>query len=113
MVTGLIESISRAEYEVLFTGHNMTEIVFVLQSVYDVELRKVRGILRDLLDNPGFEFVPGYHAEELLTLWPSRIRDYGDAVFASAATVLGARVVTVDRAFARALDRLELNAGLW
>ncbi len=111
-VSLLIEAVSRAEHEVLLTGHNMTELVFVLQSVYEMKSRMVHAILSALLANPGFEFEPGHHPEEILKIWPNQIKDYGDAVLAAAASVLGAKICTFNRAFARVLRKAELHSDL-
>ncbi len=111
-VSVLIDSVSRAEHEVLMTGHNMTEMVFVLQNVYEMNSRVIHEILSALLANPGFEFSPAHHPEEILRIWPNQVKDYGDAVLAAAASVLGAKICTFDRAFARVLRKVDLHADL-
>ncbi len=111
-VSQLMDAASRAEHEVLMTGHNMTELVFVLQTVYAMNSKMVHEILSALLANPGFEFAPGHHPEEILKIWPNQVKDYGDAVLAAAASVLGAKICTFDQAFARVLRKADLHADL-
>jgi predicted nucleic acid-binding protein len=112
IISTLLDSITKSEHEVYFTGHNMTEIVSVLQSIYKAEPLKIHEILTDLLETPGFEFIPGHYAEEILKIWPNKVKDYGDAVIASSAYVLNAKVVTFDQAFSRSLEKLGLRANV-
>ena len=112
LVSGILESVSRAEHDVLLTGHNMTEIAFVLKSIYEMEAKRIHQILSALLNNPGIEFSPGHYPLQLLELWPTKVKDYGHAVLASAAKTLGAEVFTFDQPFARSLKRLQLLADL-
>lgn len=111
-VSALMEAVSRAEHEVLLIAHNMTEMVFVLQNVYEMNSLTVRKILSALLANPGFEFVAGHHPEKILKIWPNPMKDYGDAVLAAAASASGAQICTFDRAFARVLRKSNLYADL-
>jgi predicted nucleic acid-binding protein len=111
-VSLLMDAVSRAEHEVLMTGHNMTEMVFVLQNVYEMDAKMIHEILTALLANPGFEFAPGHHPEEILKIWPNQVKDYGDAVLAAAASALGAKICTFDQAFARVLRKVDLHADL-
>lgn len=112
LVSNLVAAVSRAEHEVLVTGHNISEIVFVLQSVYHLKHASIKAMLAALFANPGFEFSHGYYPEEILKLWPGKIRDFGDAVLGSAASMLEAKVYTFDRIFARSLSKLHLLADL-
>ena len=112
IMSKLMEAVSRTEHEVVLTGHNMTEIAYVLQSIYNMESRRVHEILAAFINNPGIEFSAGHFPARLLEFWPGQIKDYGDAVIASAASVLGTRVFTFDQGFSRALRRLDLEANM-
>jgi len=108
----LMDAVSRMELEVLLTGHNFTEIVFVMESVYKRPVREIKGMLVDLLRNPGIYFEAAHFPEALFRLWPEIIKDYGDAVLAAAAYMLDAKVFTFDEAFARALRKQGLLASI-
>ncbi len=108
----IMEAVSRLELEVLLTGHNVTEIVFVMESVYERPAQEIKGMLFDLLRNPGISFESAYFPDGLLRLWPEAIKDYGDAVLAAAASTLNAKVFTFDEAFAKALKKQGLLAEL-
>lgn len=104
------EEVSRLEYEVVLTGHNISELVFVLNSVYDVSVKEIKTIISDLMRNPGVVFESGHFPGTTLELWPDPIKDYGDAVLAAAASNLQAKVFTFDAAFVRGLNKLNLLA---
>ncbi|WP_249262301.1 type II toxin-antitoxin system VapC family toxin [Leptospira alexanderi] len=104
----LWEKVSRLEYEVILTSHNITEIVFVFKSIYAVEQSKLNQIVKDLLINPGVTYESAYYPELILQLWPKSIKDYGDAVLAAASQLLEAQIVTFDQDFSKSLKKLSL-----
>lgn len=104
------ERISRLEYEVILTSHNISEIVFVFKSIYSIEQKEINQIVQDLLANPGVTFEAGYYPEMILSLWPKSIKDYGDAVLAAASKVLEARIVTFDQEFIKSLKKLSMDS---
>ncbi|EQA64743.1 hypothetical protein LEP1GSC062_2380 [Leptospira alexanderi serovar Manhao 3 str. L 60] len=104
----LWEKVSRLEYEVILTSHNITEIVFVFKSIYAVEQSKLNQIVKDLLINPGVTYESAYYPELILQLWPKSIKDYGDAVLAAASQLLEAQIVTFNQDFSKSLKKLSL-----
>ncbi|EMO63583.1 PIN domain protein [Leptospira borgpetersenii serovar Pomona str. 200901868] len=104
----LWEKVSRLEYEVILTSHNITEIVFVFKSIYAVGQSKLNQIIKDLLINPGVIYESAYYPELILQLWPKGIKDYGDAVLAAASQSLEAQIVTFDQNFSKSLKKLNL-----
>ncbi len=105
-MVSLWEKVSRLEYEVMLTSHNITEIVFVFKTVYSVEQGKINRIIKDLMINPGVGYDSAYFPEFILQLWPKHIKDYGDAVLAAACRFLEAQMVTFDRDFSKSLRKL-------
>ncbi|PJZ48785.1 type II toxin-antitoxin system VapC family toxin [Leptospira saintgironsiae] len=103
------ERISRLEYEIILTSHNISEIVFVFKSIYSVEQKEINQIIQDLIANPGVSFEPAYYPETILSLWPKHIKDYGDAVLAAASRTLEAKIVTFDQEFSKSLKKLNLD----
>jgi predicted nucleic acid-binding protein len=82
------EAVSRAEFEVIVISHNLTEISFVFQSIYNIDKSKIKTILSDLLQNPGVHYECGYFPELIFSIWQKQIKDYGDAVLAAASISL-------------------------
>ncbi|PJZ68271.1 twitching motility protein PilT [Leptospira perolatii] len=103
------ERISRLEYEVILTSHNISEIVFVFKSIYSVEQKEIHQIIQDLMANPGVLFEPAYYPETILSLWPKHIKDYGDAVLAAASKTLEAKIATFDQGFIKSLKKLHID----
>ncbi len=102
------EKVSRLEYEVILTSHNISEIVFVFKSIYSVEQNEINLIIKDLIANPGVKYEPAYYPESILMLWPKNIKDYGEAVLAAASQLLEAQIVTFDQDFSKALKKLNM-----
>ena len=104
----LWESVSRLEHEVILTSHNISEIVFVLKSIYIVTQEQINKLIKDLISNPGVVYEPAYYPEIVLRIWPKNIKDYGDAVLASACQFLNAQIVTFDKDFIREIRKLNI-----
>ncbi|TGK02786.1 type II toxin-antitoxin system VapC family toxin [Leptospira langatensis] len=103
------EKVSRLEYEVILTSHNVSEIVFVFKSIYSVEQKEINQLIQDLLANPGVSFEPAYYPDIILSLWPKSIKDYGDAVLAAASRILEVQIVTFDQEFSKSLKKLGMD----
>ncbi|NKB66210.1 MAG: PIN domain-containing protein [Candidatus Latescibacteria bacterium] len=83
----------------------VTEFVYVLRNEYDKDDPFIAEMLTALFDTPGIEYCHSYQIDDVLRLWPSSIRDYGDAVVAAAAIGMKIPVLTFDRKFAAQLQR--------
>ncbi|EMO42461.1 hypothetical protein FF021_12620 [Leptospira noguchii] len=64
----LWEKISRLEYQVILTLHNIKKIVFVFKTVYSVGQDKVNRIIKDLMINTGVNYDLAYFPEFILQL---------------------------------------------
>jgi predicted nucleic acid-binding protein len=98
----IFESAKRSQITVLCHQNVVTEFVYVLDRVYHVEPITVQGMLRDLVDMPGVELVNELDFSCLLTVWPDKCPDYGDAVLlAFCKEYKNVRLATFDRKFAK------------
>lgn len=88
----------------------ISEFVYVLDSVYQVNKQEIRQILLDFVNMPGVEIVAGLDFDLIAKLWPERIADYGDAVIAAVCKNTGNAVVaTFGRKFAKELAAIGLT----
>ncbi len=86
--------------------HVVSEFVYVLTSIYGVSAKKVRQMVAELVAMPGVTYTSDVDMRMLLSLWPEKIPDYGDAVLAAyCKKTKGTRVATFDKKFRRALAR--------
>jgi predicted nucleic acid-binding protein len=98
----IFESARRSQITFLCHQNVVTEFVYVLDRVYHVEPITVQGMLRDLIDMPGVELVNELDLSRLLTVWPDKCPDYGDAVLlAFCKGHKDIRLATFDRKFAK------------
>ncbi|MCH7825723.1 MAG: PIN domain-containing protein [Acidobacteria bacterium] len=63
----------------------INESVHVMENVYEVKPVAVAAILRDLLALPGVVTIDELDWPTVLSLWPRRITDFGDACLAAVA----------------------------
>ena len=109
-VAPLFEASARLESALLCPQHVLSEFVYVLQNIYNVDSDRIAAILRDFISMPGVEIVHEVHFETLLSLWPDPVRDFGDAIVASVAKRgKGAEIVTFDRKFGAVLRKIGLK----
>lgn len=86
--------------------HVLTEFVFVMDRVYRVASAEISAMIREFIAMPGIEMVHEINYPTLLTLWPSTIPDFGDAIVAAACrTIKGAAVITFDAKFVTAMKK--------
>jgi predicted nucleic acid-binding protein len=79
--------------------------VYVLEKVYHLPKDQIGAIIADLIALPGLKVVHGVDFEILLSYWPDRIRNYGDAVVATVCkSHKDSRVATFDRKLKSALE---------
>ena len=90
--------------EILCQQEVISEFVYVMNSVYQVNKSEIRGMLLDFTDMPGIEIVSGLDLAVVSKLWPTRISDYGDAVIAALCKkTRDSAVATFDRKFIKEL----------
>lgn len=108
----LFEKISNLQLEATVIGHVISELVFVLSHIYSAEKRDIQNIVTGLLRNPGIHFEQGFYPKKIFEFWPDKIKDYGDAVIASAAFELKLEIVTFDSSFHKNLSKLHIKSHL-
>lgn len=84
----------------------LTEMVYVLRTVYERPDREAALALEKLLGLPGTEIVDAVPWHRLLRLWPSEVGEFPDAILAAVALETRAEVATFDRRLATRLKRL-------
>lgn len=97
-IGAIIEKAARAEVSLLCPQNVLTEFVYVMNRVYGIESKRIATIIVDFMDLPGVEVVDKLDYSRLFALWPSRIREYGDAVVAAVCLAhKSSAVVSFDR----------------
>ncbi len=108
-VSVLFGACKQLKKRVVCHQHVISEFVWVLSSVYAVQAENVRRMVADLISMPGVEYAADVDMRTLLSLWPQRIPDYGDAVLAAyCAKNKGTCIATFDRRFRNALRKAGL-----
>ena len=106
----MLESAARGEHELILHQLVLTEMIYVLQNLYDLDSSSVAIILRDLLAMPGVQTLEELDWGLVLELWPQQIRDFADAGLAA---VLRSRgydsLATFDLGFSRAIRKQGLS----
>lgn len=87
----------------------LTEFVFVMDKVYETPKETINAMVRDFIAMPGVELRHETDFSTVLSLWPGKIADFGDALVASAGVAIkGAATVTFDGKFKSVLKELGL-----
>jgi predicted nucleic acid-binding protein len=76
----IFEAARRSQLTVACHQNVVTEFVYVLDRIYHVEPSVIQKMLRDLIDMPGVMLVNELDILCLLSVWPDKCLDYGDAV---------------------------------
>lgn len=98
------------EIELILHQTVLTELVYVLGNLYDLDSSEISGILRDLLASPGIRPFDEVVWLQVVDSWPETYRDFSDAILASATSDNRFdSIATFDQRFARALVRQGLN----
>lgn len=106
-VAPLFTAASRLKCTLVCHQFVLTEFVFVMDKVYQTPTPKINAMVRDFIAMPGVELLHETDFTTMLSLWPERISDFGDALVASAGMAIkGAVIVTFDVKFKSALKSL-------
>jgi len=89
--------------------HVISEFVYVLTNVYALEPKDVQKMIAELISMPGITYTSEVDIKMLLSLWPERIPDYGDAVIAAyCKKSKGSCIASFDKKFINALIKIGL-----
>ncbi len=108
-IAPLFESAANLKALILCHQYVLTEFIYVMDRVYHVPKKEIRGIITDLVDMPGIEVIHEIDFTVVLSCWPDPIPDFGDAVIASVSKIRKSAIVTFDRKFAKNLKSLGMN----
>lgn len=109
-VAPLFEAAARLKSVIVCHQFVLTEFVFVMDKVYRTPKETINAMIRDFIAMPGVEIIHQTDFNVLLSLWPSKIGDFGDAIVAATAKLTkGAKIVTFDAKFAAAVKNLGLE----
>lgn len=95
--------------ELYITSNVVSEFVHILEHVYERDTSFIQQLLAALMAQPGIHYLPVHPLDRVLALWPTHIRDYGDAALAAAAEELKTPLFTFDRTFARQLEAVGIQ----
>ena len=111
IVAPLFEAASRLKCTLVCHQFVLTEFVFVMDKVYGTPKDSINTILRDFIAMPGVQLFQQTDFTVLLSFWPSKITDFGDAVIAATSkTLKGSTIVTFDLKFKSALKQLGMDS---
>ncbi len=106
----LLESAARGEHVLILHQLVLTEMVYVLQNLYDLDSSSVAIIVQDLLAMPGVQPLDEIDWGLFLELWPQQVGDFADA---GLTTVLRSgdydSLATFDLSFSRATRKQGLS----
>ena len=75
----LIESAASGKHMLILHQLVLTEMVYVLQNLYDLDSDSIAIILRDLLAMPGVQPIDEIDWVLFLEIWPRHVGDFADA----------------------------------
>ena len=100
----LFDQAAEGTIRLLLTQIALSEMVYVLRNLYGITDQKIAALLPDLFALPGVVIFDELPWSRLLKIWPSEIRDFGDACLAAIAIAgHGDAVVTFDKKFQQCL----------
>ena len=108
-IAAVFDRATQLKVKVLCPQNVLTEFVYVMNSVYDVANAEIRDMVKDFISMPGVEIIHEINLNTLLSYWPEKVPDYGDAIIAALCKdTSGSYVVTFDQKFRAKLKKLDL-----
>jgi predicted nucleic-acid-binding protein len=96
------------EMQLILHQHVISETVFTLLNVYQIRNTEVSGIVRDLVHHPNVVLENDISWIKVLDLWPSVLRDFGDAIIVAIASDSGYPIFTFDKVLQKTLVKLSI-----
>ena len=109
IIAKYFEDAADIECELVIVDSVITELVYVLEKIYMINIKIISDILHSLIETPGIIVYNNFDLSKILRLWPDKIRDYGDAVIASHAAGEKLKVITFDQDFAKQLSQSNIS----
>jgi len=105
----LFESASKLQISIICHINVITEFIYVIDKIYQVDKKEISNIISKLLLMAGIELVCDVNIKKVLSYWPKHISDYGDAQLASLCSkTKNSSIATFDKKFLKELERLSL-----
>ena len=96
--------------EILCQQEVLSELVYVLNSVYKVSKEDIHDLLAEFTKLPGVEITSSLNFDVVLQLWPEHVSDYGDAVIAALCRkTKKSSIATFDQKFITELEHIGLT----
>ena len=101
--------VDAANFKCILICHQfvLTEFIFVMDKVYSISKEAINTMVREFIAMPGVEVRHDIDLGVILSLWPSHVADFGDAVVvATGKEVKGSVVVSFDEKLKSYLRRM-------
>lgn len=96
--------------KILCPQNVLTEFVYVMQTVYQVNSSEIKTMINDFMGLPGTQIFHDINMKLLLNYWPDCFPDFGDAIVAAVCKgKKGSFVFSFDRKFNAKLKKLGLS----
>ncbi len=110
-VSELISAAAEGKHRILLPQVVLSEMVYVLQNLYDVSAGEAAAILTDLLALAGAEPINDVSWSEVLALWPAAVPTFADAVVVATSRGLRAdAIATFDGKLRRRMKALDVKS---
>ena len=109
IIAKYFEDAADIECELVIVDSVITELVYVFEKIYMINIKIISDILHSLIETPGITVHKNFDLSKILKLWPDKIRDYGDAVIASHAAGEKLKVITFDQDFVKQLSECNIS----
>lgn len=105
-MAAVLEAASQLRCTLICPQHVLTEFVFVMDRVYQISKPVIGATIRDFVSMPGIEIRHEIDFSTILTLWPTAVPDFGDAIVAAVCkSIKGSAVITFDTKFKASLRK--------
>jgi predicted nucleic-acid-binding protein len=109
LVSPYFDSALKSQCTLVVLSSVIIEFVYVLSRVYQADPLTVSEMTRTILHTPGIDIDTAVDFESVLSLWPEKIKDFGDAILASRARETKTPVLTLDRSFIAQLKACDIQ----
>jgi len=97
----------RGELSIIVIENVITELVYVMQSVYHTPKNIIGKTLKALEENPGISIDGHFDLKALLQIWPESVHDYDDALIVLYALEKNCEILTFDKKLLNSFKRLQ------
>lgn len=97
------------EFELIIPESVIFETVYVFKSIYSIHDSEINKIIRSLLDVPGIKVSNHFNINQVIEIWPDKIKDFGDAIIFTYAGKSKIPILTFDKKFQAQLKRMGIS----